>query len=100
MKLGDVFIVNDKIMGAPKKKPRAVVVAKTQANRAKVLPVKKENKIMSLSQFDGKRRLSMGEVKEIDKGYLYEPRGFKLSNLRLTPKEKDKLYGKVEKYIK
>ena len=56
MNLGDIYVVDDKFMGNSQKKPRLVVIAKVNGNRADVIPVKKDNKIMSLSNFDGGTR--------------------------------------------
>lgn len=99
MKLGDVLIVNDKDVGATKKKPRAVVVAKIVNNKAIVIPVYKSNLILPLEKFDGQRILSLRNKKLINKSLLYEQRGFKLKNCNLTLKEKEKLQSKVEEYL-
>lgn len=100
MHIGDVYVVDDTLMGNIKKKPRLVVVAKSINNRVDVLPVKKDNKLMSLSNFDGERALSMNNVQNISKNYLYEKRGFKfVKNARLTSQEKTRLQKKVQKYL-
>ena len=100
MNFGDVYVVDDKLMGNPKKKPRLVVIAKVNGNRADVIPVKKDNKIMSLSNFDGHRALSMNTVQSISKDYLYEKRGFRfVKNAYLTPQEKVRFQKKVQKYL-
>ena len=100
MNLGDIYVVDDKFMGNPQKKPRLVVIAKANGNRVDVIPVKKDNKIMSLSNFDGERALNMNAAKSISKDYLYEKRGFKfVKNAYLTPREKTRLHKKVQKYL-
>ena len=87
-------------MGNPAKKPRLVVIARATNNRVDVLPVKKDNKLMSLSKFDGERALSMNSVQNVSKDYLYEKRGFKFAkNAHLTPQEKTRLQKKVQKYL-
>ncbi len=100
MKLGDVFIVNDRHVGGTQNKPRLVVFAKKKnQNQVKVIPVYKEKRLMALSQFDGDRCLSLNNVKTISNDILYEKNGFKFKNTRLTPKEKVKLQNKVNKYL-
>ena len=101
MKLGDVFVINDRHLGNSVSKPRLVVIAKQDnQNNVKVLPVRKDNKLMSLSNFDGQRSLSMNNVAIIRKNQLYEKRGFKtLKNAYLTPQEKNRLQDKVKTYL-
>lgn len=101
MKLGDVFIINDKHLGNSANKPRLVVIAKqNNQNEVKILPVRKDNKLMSLSNFDGERALSMNNVTIVRKNQLYEKRGFKiLKKAYLSPKEKNRLQTKVVKYL-
>lgn len=100
IKLGDVFIVNDRFMGNPNSKPRLVVVAKVSGNKVKVIPVKKSNTFMSLENFDGCRSLNMINVKTINKNILYEKKGFKINKRAfLNPKEKVLLQKKVNDYI-
>ena len=101
MKLGDVFIINDKHLGNLSSKPRLVVIAKqNNQDEVKILPVRKDNKLMSLSNFDGQRALSMNNAAIVRKNQLYEKRGFKiLKNAYLSPKEKNRLQTKVVKYL-
>lgn len=99
LKLGDVMIINDKYVGGPKSKPRAVVIAKVKKNRIMVVPVYKGNRIMTLKNFDGQRLINISKTKDVSKDYLYEHRGFKLKNCNLTSKEKEKLQLKVKQYL-
>lgn len=100
IRLGDVYVVEDNRMGNTKKKPRLVVVAESKKHKVTVLPVYKDNKIMSLSNFDEQRAISMNSAKEISKNTLYEKRGFRIvKNASLTLKEKTRLQKKVEKYL-
>ena len=101
MKIGDVFVINDNHLGNPKKKPRLVVIAKQNSdNDVKILPVRKDNKLMSLSNFDEQRALTMNNAFDVPKNQLYEKRGFKIvKNAYLTPKEKNRLFQKVSKYL-
>ena len=101
LRLGDVFVVEDNLMGSKVRKPRLAVVAKVVDNdKVKVIPVKKDNKLMSLSKFDGTRALHITNVREISKGYLFEKRGFRIAkNATLTSNEKLRLLKKVDKYL-
>ena len=49
IKLGDVFIVNDRLMGNKDSKPRAVVILKTKNNKVTVSPVRRNKTIFPLS---------------------------------------------------
>lgn len=100
MKVGDVYIVDDKHIGGRQRKPRLVVFAKKDnQDFVKVIPVYKDKKLMSLSQFDGDRAISLNNVKTITNDKIYEKKGFKFKGANLTPKEKDRLRIKVNKYI-
>ncbi len=100
MKLGDVFIINDRHVGGTRNKLRLVVLAKKKTDRlVQVVPIYKEKKLMSLSQFDGDRAISMNNAQTISNDKLYEKKGFKFKNMQLTPKEKVKLQSKVNKYL-
>ncbi len=97
---GDVFVVDDRIFGNTIHKPRLVVVAKVKNNKVNVVPVRKSNQYIVLSNFDGKRFLNLKKAKKISKNILYEKRGFRISkNADLTYREKQVLEKKSKLYI-
>ena len=101
IKLGDVFVVDDNLMGNPRHKPRVVVVGKVKGDKVCILPVRKSKKIMTLQNFDNQRLLNMNQYKEISKYRLFEKRGFPITNNGyLTPKEKVLLQKKSDMYIR
>ena len=100
MKLGDVFVTNDNLVGGVSSKPRLVVVAKTTAGIAKVIPVKKDGKLLGLSKFDGIRALHISKAVKVSKNRLTEKRGFKIAkNAYLTSSEKARLVKKVDEFL-
>lgn len=97
---GDVFVVDDRIFGNTIHKPRLVVVAKVKNNKVNVVPVRKSNQYIVLSNFDGKRFLNLKKAKKISKNILYEKPGFRISkNADLTYREKQELEKKSKLYI-
>lgn len=97
---GDVFVVDDRIFGNTIHKPRLVVVAKVKNNKVNVVPVRKSNQYIVLSNIDGKRFLNLKKTKKISKNILYEKRGFRISkNADLIYREKQELEKKSKLYI-
>ena len=101
MSVGDVFIVNDMVMGGPVKKPRTVVVAKKCKGQVSVLGLYKDKSLMSFSKFDQQRMINFKYPKTVQKNALYEKRGFKIAkNGYLTSQEKNRLQKKADEYLK
>ena len=100
MSVGDVFVLNDKVMGNPNRKPRVVVVAKKGATEVSVLGLYKDGKMMSFSKFDGQRMVNFKYPITVRKNALYEKRGFKTAkNAYLTSQEKNRLQKKADEYL-
>lgn len=100
IKLGDVFVVDDNLMGNPRHKPRVVVIAKLKNDKVNLLPVRKSNTILSLQNFDNDRQVDFKKSKLLSKYRLFEKRGFRITNnAYLTPKEKVLLQKKANKYL-
>ena len=103
MRLGDVFVVNDHMVGSPQRKPRAVVIVKTpksKSGQVTVIPVRKRKGIFPLLKFDRQRLLSANNVKVLQKNQLYELRGFRFTDPYLTQSEKVNLQKYSDEYIK
>ena len=103
MRLGDVFVVNDHMVGSPHRKPRAVVIVKTpksKSGQVTVIPVRKRKGIFPLLKFDRQRLLSANNVKVLQKNQLYELRGFRFRDPYLTQSEKVNLQKYSDEYIK
>lgn len=95
---GKIFIVRDKEFNprANDTKSRRVVCVGVKNNSMKVIPVRKNKKMVSLSKFDGNRGININHIYDVDLDDIYEKRNFSnVSNDYLTLKEKLELKRKL-----
>lgn len=93
-----MFIVKDKnfYSSAHDGKSRRVVCVGVEDKKMKVIPVRKNNSYVSLSNFDGNRIFNFKRIKKIPIDKVYENRTFKNSNNDfLTKNEKNELRRKL-----
>lgn len=95
---GKVFMVKDKEFnpGASDRKSRRVVCIGVENGKMKVVAVRKNKKMVSLSKFDGNRGININHVRNVDLNQVYEKRTFsKTTNDYLTSHEKLELQRKL-----
>lgn len=97
---GRVFITKDSVFNprAPRNKSRRVVCVGASEDGMKVIPIRKNNNMISLSQFDGIRSINVNHVKSVPFDQVYEKNTFpRTQNDYLTASEKRELYKKLPK---
>lgn len=95
---GKVFMVKDKEFNpyANSLKSRRVVCVGFDNGKMKVVPVRKNKKVVWLSKFDGKRSINTNHIYDFSLNKIYEKRNFKnTSNDYLTLEEKLELQRKL-----
>ena len=95
---GKVFMVQDMKFNprANDTKSRRVVCVGVGNGNMKVIPVRKNKKMVSLSKFDGNRGININHIHDINLDDVYEKRNFSnVSNDYLTLNEKLELKRKL-----
>lgn len=97
---GKVFIVKDGLFDAeaPRNKPRRVVCVSSSNNEMKVIPIRKNKKVITLCNFDGMRSININSIQSVPLREVYEKQSFnRTNNDYLTKEEKKQLLRKVRK---
>ncbi len=97
-KFGNVLMVHDKEFNprANDKKSRRVVCVGVENGKMKVVAIRKNKKMVSLSKFDGNRGININHIHNVDLNHVYEKRTFsKTTNDYLTSHEKLELQRKL-----
>lgn len=95
---GKVFMVKDIEFNPDTNshKSRRVVCIGLKDGNMKVIPVRRNNKMVALSKFDGNRGININHTYNVSLDKIYEKRNFKkTSNDYLTLHEKLELYRKL-----